>query len=193
MKKLSLVVVAIFFVIVILKGMFIAAGLIHSGSVQSVSIMPNGTIFLGYPKVIEVYHENALIKTFNPPTSRAYRFYLEKDNLIIGCATGGSKVYDANGNYISDYNLSYSTIKSISDKAREFEADDGAKYTVNRYFGLKPFEIKYGGQTILKEKALDYIFNGFPFWLLFGFAFINMAIFIFTIIEKVYGSSKPKY
>lgn len=184
MKKIPFIVVVLFFLLVCLKAVLVFMGSIHSGALQDFDVGPNGELVLGYPKVIEVYREGSLDTHFAAPTIRAYRFYIENGTMIIGSSSGKSTVYDIEGNRIGESELAYTTVKSISGSKKAFEDNDGNRYYLEKNYGFKPFEVKCGDETVLREDHKDFLFNGFPFFCFFAVAFVNMLFVVLIIIEK---------
>lgn len=189
MKKASLVIVIPIIVCVLAYILFFVRlglagkGIIHQSSMQDFGVCPDGTIIIGYMGKIEVFQDGKVVFSFRPPTSRAYRFYIKNDRVVIGCAAGYTKVYDAKGNFIEDSELSYGEVKSISQETK-YRTESGELYKVVDSLGFKPFEIRCGEESIIKQDMLDYYFNGFPSWLLWAVGAINMATLLFALLYK---------
>lgn len=191
MKKVSLVILiplviaVLFFLVVISKEELASKSIVHESSVQDFGVCSDGMILVGYMDKIDVFQNGKLSFSFRPPTPRAYRFYVENDRIVIGCAEGYSKIYDVTGNFVEDSELSYDAVKSTAQDIR-YIAESGEEYKIVDSFGFKPFEIKCGDETIVRQDILDYHFNGFPFWLFWALAFLNMVVLVIALIDK-YG------
>lgn len=191
MKKASLViiipliVVVLFFSVVISKDILASSGIVKKSSMQDFGVCSDGKIIVGYREKIEVFQDGKILFSFKPPTPRAYRFYVENDRIVIGCSDGFTETYDVEGKFLEDSKLSYNEVKSTAQKT-QYKAENGEKYTVVDAFGFKPFEIKCGNETIVRQNILDYHFNGAPFWLLWAVAFLNMVVLVIALIDK-YG------
>lgn len=189
MKKASLVilipliVVVLFFSAVISKEILANEDVIHQSSVQDFAVCSDGKIIVGYMDKIDVFQDGKLSFSFRPPTPRAYRFYVENDRIVIGCSDGFTEIYDVEGKFLEDSDLSYNKVVSISHDTKYVSAS-GEQYKVSDGFGFKPFEIKCGNETIVRQDILDYHFNGAPFWLFWALAFLNMAVLVIALIDK---------
>lgn len=189
MKKASLViliplvVVVLFFSAVISKEILANEDVIHRSSAQDFAVCSDGMILVGYMDKIDVFQDGKLSFSFRPPTSRAFRFYVENDRIVTGCSDGFTKIYDVTGNFVEDSELSYDAIKSTAQDIR-YIAESGEEYKIVDSFGFKPFEIKCGDETIVRQDILDYHFNGAPFWLFWALAFLNMVVLVIALIDK---------
>lgn len=160
------------------------SGAIHSSTIQDFAVSSDGTVFVGYRRVIEAYKDGSLVFIFRPPTSRAYRFYLEDDKIIIAPSSGNCKIYDTNGNYIEDGDLSYEEVKSTAKKKKEYIMGNGDVYKLHRFLQSKPYEIRCNNEPIIKESALDYHFHELPFFMLFGLFVISILILVLALLEN---------
>lgn len=189
MKKASLVilipliVVVLFFSAAISKDILANEDVIHRSSAQDFAVCSDGMILVGYMDKIDVFQDGKLSFSFRPPTSRAFRFYVENDRIVIGCSDGFTKIYDVTGNFVEDSELSYDAVKSTAQDIR-YIAESGEEYKIADALGFKPFEIKCGDETIVRQDILDYHFNGAPFWLFWALAFLNMAVLVIALIDK---------
>lgn len=189
MKKASLViliplvVVVLFFSAAISKEILANEDVIHRSSAQDFAVCSDGMILVGYMDKIDVFQDGKLSFSFRPPTSRAFRFYVENDRIVIGCSDGFTKIYDVTGNFVEDSELSYDAVKSTAQDIR-YIAESGEEYKIVDSFGFKPFEIKCGDETIVRQDILDYHFNGAPFWLFWALAFLNMVVLVIALIDK---------
>lgn len=113
-----------FFVILVLGFLLFACrfglmtfGVITSGSVLNFDVDSEENIYIGTMGQIQVYKDGTLLRTINPPTSRAYNFYIENDQLIIGVASGGEGGrFDLEGNELSYGDFSYYEIEDVASK-----------------------------------------------------------------------------
>lgn len=198
MKKASLViliplvVVVLFFSAVISKEILANEDVIHQSSAQDFAVCSDGSIFVGYMDKIEVFQDGKLSFSFRPPTPRAFRFYVENDRIVIGCSDGFTEIYDVTGNFVEDSELSYDAVKSTAQDIR-YIAESGEEYKLSDSFGFKPFEIKCGNETIVRQNILDYHFNGAPFWMFWALAFLNMVVLVIALVDKyaVKETSQP--
>lgn len=182
---IPLIVVVIFFSTVISKDILASRGVINKSSMQDFGVCSDGKIVVGYRGKIEVYQGGKIVFSFRPPTPRAYRFYIDSDKIVIGCSDGYTAIYDIEGKFVEESRLSYYEVKSAAQEI-QYKAESGEQYKVVDALGFKPFEIKLGNETIVRQNILDYHFNGAPFWLFWALAFLNMVVLVIALIDK-YG------
>lgn len=189
MKKASLViliplvVVVLFFSAAISKDILASSGIVKKSSIQDFGVCSDGKIIVGYRGKIEVYQGGKIVFSFRPPTPRAYRFYIDSDKIVIGCSDGYTAIYDIEGKFVEDSELAYEAVKSTA-REIQYKAESGEEYKIADALGFKPFEIKLGSETIVRQNILDYHFNGAPFWLFWALAFLNMAVLVIALVDK---------
>ncbi len=174
------------------------SGAIHISTIQGFAVSSDGTVFVGYRRVIEAYKDGSLVFTFRPPAKRDYRFYIEDDKLIIGTASGSDiKIYDTSGNYVEDCDLSSYDFTSTAKEKKEYTAENGDVYTLHRFSRSKPFEIRRNNETIIKESTLDYHFHELPIYVLFCLSFISMLFLVLAVLGscqwEFWGISSPPW
>lgn len=191
-------VILLFFSVLVTVPWLAKNGTLHGSTIQDFAVSSDGTVFVGYFRVIEAYKDGSLAFTFRPPTTRAYRFYIEDDKLIVASSSGNCKIYDTKGNYIEDGDLSYEEVKSTAKKKEEYTSENGDVYKLHRFLQAKPFEIRRNNETIIKESALDYHVHELPFHVLFCLTFISMLFILLAALgtcqrEEFWGVSSPPW
>lgn len=179
-----------FFVIVVLGFLFFICqdvlmtfGVITSGRVLNFDVDSEENIYIGTMGQIQVYKDGTLLRTINPPTSRAYNFYIENDQLIIGVASDGEGGrFDLEGNELSYGDFSYYEIKDIASK-KSINVNGHQYRHTNGFF--TPYKITCDGVEVYRMPTLDYIFNGFPFAVANAVVFINIAVFVLRKVPEV--------
>lgn len=176
---------SVFLIIIIVLGvlfMFIRTGFTMSnkvpeGPILSFDVDSKGNIYIGTYELIRVYKDNSLIRIIESPDSRNYCFYIENDQLIIGCSgdkKGGT--YDLEGNELSYGEFTFEEVEDAS-STKELVAN-GHLYKLNEYFGFAPYTITCDGVEVYRMPTLDYVFNGIPFILIMGVMAFSGIFFI---------------
>lgn len=158
------------------KDGLITFGVITSGEVLNFDVDSEENIYIGTMNQIQVYKDGTLLRTIEPPTSRAYHFYIENDRLIIGCASSGNGgTYDLEGNELPSEEFSFEEIKDIASK-KSINVN-GHQYRHTNGF-LTPYKITCDGVEVYRMPTLDYIFNGLPFHVVWAVVFISIVVFV---------------
>lgn len=153
----------------------------------------DGNIYLGVVKRIYVYKDGELLRIIAPPTSRAYKFYIEDDMLFIACASdlsvdvcdleGKTLVYEEPPQYFE-----------VEDKAPiKTVTKNGHVYKASNLGGLIPYRIERDGVEVFRESTLDYLFNELPFWLVETVLSIVFFFLVLMKISDVIEKSSPPY
>ena len=142
------------------------SGIISTGELEGFAVDSYENIYIGKLGIITVYQNGKAVDSFSPPTSRAYRFYVENDMLIIGCAFDGlGGLFDLSGNCISYGVISYEEVRRNASNKTTYVVNDNA-YSLHTYCGLLPYTIYCNEERAFSMSPIDYFFNGPPFWIL---------------------------
>lgn len=180
MKKIIIVAVimGIFISSMISKVFLIANGKVHITALETFAVDSDESIYLGYRNRIDVYHNGELLRTIRPPTNRDYVLKVDGDKLLIGRMLSGKVgIYDFEGNFLEDIDLDYDTLKKDVSKENVIQ-QNGKSFKVNKFLGMKPFEVTCDDVVIYKMSTIDYIYNGLPAALLLAFTFLSMLILV---------------
>ena len=169
------------FVLLLTRAFLASSGIISDGMPLSFDVDSEENIYIGTMGRISVYKDGSHVRDIRLPTSRAYCFYIENDELVIGCVSDGKGgIYDLEGRELSYGELSYYDIEDIAGH-RNVEVN-GHDYKLSEYYGILPYEITRDGVQVYRMPTVDYIFNGLPFWLAVFFIF---SAIIFLVVLKV--------
>ena len=159
----------------------VAAGEIPDGWPMDFAVDSEENLYIGTINRIDVYQDGVLLRRISPPTSRSYRFTIENDQLIIGCASDQKgDVFDLEGNALFYGALTYNEVESKAN--RRSVAVNGHEYRFSGNWGLTPYVITRDGAEVYRMSTPDYVFNAFPYWGLF--ACLSLAA-VFLILMKV--------
>ena len=164
------------------KAFLVANGTIHARELEAFAVDSEENIYLGYRGRIDVYHNGDLLRTIKPPTNREYVLKIENDKLLIGRrASGKIGIFDLDGNFLEDSDLDYDTFKKDVSKEKII-LQNGKTFKINKHFNLKPFEVLCDDTVIYRMAAIDYIYNGLPFWLFWAFTFLGASFLILMVV-----------
>ena len=187
-STLALAVVGVCLLLLQLTRLFLsAAGVIPEGWILDFAVDSEERLYIGTMERIDVVQDGVLLRSIKPPTSRSYRFIIENDRLIIGCAGDGKGgVFDLKGKELSYGELSYDEVESAAKK--KSLTVNGHEYRLSDNWGLVPYVITRDGVEVYRMSTLDYVFNAFPFWCLW--ACLSLAA-VMLILVKV-SALQPK-
>lgn len=182
--------VAIFgFLFLTTRLFLVSAGVITDGEILSFDVDSEENLYVGTLGQISVYNDGTLIRKIAPPTSRAYCFYIEDDQLIIGIVSDGKGgVFDLYGKELSYGNLSYYDIENSS-KQNNIVVN-GHEYKLSNSFGVLPYKILRDGVEVYHMSSLDYLFNGLPFWLTLICLFVAIIFVVFLKVSDYQAATE---
>ena len=169
------------FILFFIKVFLSASGVIPDGRIFGFAVDSNENVYIGTMKRINVYKDGNLLRKIDPPTSRSYQFYIENDQLIIGCAVdnkGGT--FDLEGKELSYGEYSYDEIEHVA--KRKIVTVNEHLYQLNGSLGITPYTITRDGVEVYRMSTMDYLFNGLPYWIVW--ICLSLAA-VFLILLKV--------
>lgn len=180
-STIALAVVGVCLFLLQLTRLFLsAAGVIPEGWILDFAVDSEERLYIGTMGRIDVVQDGVLLCSIEPPTSRAYRFIIENDRLIIGCASDGKGgVFDLEGKELSYGELSYGEVESAAKK--KSLTVNGHEYRLSGNWGLMPYVITRDGVEVYRMSTLDYVFNAFPYWCLW--ACLSLAAVMLILVK----------
>ncbi len=116
-------------------------------------------------------------------TNNGWYFCIENDELIVAYEAGDScERFDLEGNKLPAGDANFDEVKAAALK-REVSVN-GHDYEMNPHFGFKPYTITRDGVEVYRMSALDFIFNGKPFYIFAALIMLGAVIsFLMNIPE----------
>lgn len=173
------------FAVLVTRFLLMSAGIVSGVGVLCFDVDSNESIYIGTMNRIRVYRDGNYIREIQPPTSRYYNFYIKDDKLVIGCASdnkGGQ--YDLNGNEISYGTFSFSDIEHTASSRKNITVN-GHTYKLKNTIGIMPYKIVRDGEVVHQMSAIDYIFNGLPFWGVFVLLAVTLVVLILAKVSEI--------
>lgn len=150
----------IIYVLIAGTAMFICLTLILTGKVtldySGFAFDSQGNFYLGKDSKIEVYHDEALVRTINAKTSRGYAFTVQNDTIILST---GTTVYtmDLQGNVTDEKeDPDTRTFNALQKQKKVFTSDDGHTYTQKKLFGRISI-VSDDGDTVFRMPVSDFV------------------------------------
>lgn len=150
----------IIYVLVAGTAMFICLSLILTGKVtldySGFAFDSQGNFYLGKDSKIEVYHDEALVRTINAKTSRGYAFTVQNDTIILST---GTTVYtmDLQGNVTDEKeDPDTRTFNALQKQKKVFTSDDGHTYTRKNRCG-RISVVSDDGDTVFRMPVPDFV------------------------------------
>lgn len=140
----------------------------------------NNCLYIGKERRIEIYKNNYLINTINPPTSRAYIFSIQNDDTIILSTASVVYIMDLEGNIIRSYEDTYTqTYNSLKKTKNKFSTKDGEQYSVKHRFSRLEI-VNSNNIQIYQMPLLDFIVR-----IVFVISFLGLWILIPILINRI--------
>lgn len=151
------------------------------------SVDSKNCLYIGKDSIIEVYKNNSLLKTINPPTSRSYVFSIQNDDTIILSTSSVVYIMDLDGNIINSYEDTYTkTYNSLKKKTNKFTTKDGEQYSIKHRFSR--LEIVNSNNTIVYQMPLlDFVVR-----IVFVVSFLSLWILVPILIYRIKSEQKQK-
>lgn len=168
----------VLFIFSAVKVFFIFHGKVSDGGLLGFAVDSAENIYLGTRNCIRVYRGMELIRTISPPSLQTYRFFMENNQLIIsGVISKTSQVLDLEGRHIRPGKLSYYEVKKVGTRTRVNV--NGHEFRLIYRWIISPYKITRDGVIIHRMSAIDYVFNGLPFWSVWVCACVAIVLIFF--------------
>ena len=159
--------------------MLIITGAINL-SVESFAVDKNDRLYISTTNGIAVYEEGMQVGRISLPTSRGYKFTIQRNDTILLSTSTKVYILDLSGNILSQREDTGSrTFYQLQKNRRTFKSWHGDNYHLRGIFGCMRI-IKNDSEVIFRTGALSAIVT-----IVMVFGWISVAVFIFRNTIKV--------
>ena len=180
------------FLLIFLKVCLVFTGAISPSRVFYIDADSKDNIYLGTKNEITVIadgEELRKIRLDKRSLNDGYYFYIKNDEVLVDYVSENRVVrFDSQGMERPAEDVNFEEI--VEGCSEKLVLKNGHSYELHKNLGLLPYTVTRDGELIYRMEALDYIFNGPPYFLLFSILCIIFAVWFPAAMQTVMECKK---